>query len=65
MIYNKDINNELSNDEEEEDIATLRRKILKGNALSPDGKADDNNDIEIEDDDVDPYNVAANDQAYL
>ena len=52
-------------DEEEEDIATLRRKILKGNALSPDGKADDNNDIEIEDDDVDPYNVAANDQAYL
>ena len=52
-------------DYEGEEIASLRRKILKGNALSPDVKADDNDDIDIEDEDADPYHVAANDQAYL
>ena len=37
------------------DIAALKRKILKGNTLSPDGKTD-NIDM-AEDDDVDPYSA--------
>jgi len=39
------------------DIAALKRKILKGNALSPDGKVE-NVEMGIEeDDDVDPYSA--------
>jgi hypothetical protein len=50
-----------ANDDGDIDIAALKRKILKGNTLSPDGKAD-NTDMAEDDDDVDPYSAPT---AYL
>lgn len=53
MKSDGDEGEELLNDS---DIAALKRKILKGNTMSPDGKADNEMGVDDEDD-VDPYSA--------